>query len=386
MPFGEKTDVDGKSIDFDNIYEVLIRRAIEGQSMRDAGGPKLECIRCDLIGESGWVHRKMINHIFEDEVAIVDMSTLNPNVFYELGVRHALRRAVTVLLRRKGTTTPFNVQGLDAIVYDPDNLSATIDKISGHVAKGLRYQHADSLVYEVLGETLHDSATPQRLDPEPPYLFRLRRASGKRIGILTGDLQFVQEKIDVWVNSENTNMQMARFYDRSGSAVIRYYGAKRDDRGRVVEDTIANELAHVMGGDASVDPGTILVTSAGELEKSHGVRRIFHAAAVVGKVGFGYQPVPDVAACVTNSLTKAGLPKYAPENLSSILFPLLGTGTGCASLEESIKRLIDITINFFERSPNCINTSYFLAFTDKQRDICLSILRQSNLEELSRSN
>jgi exonuclease III len=106
--------------------------------------------------------------------------------------------------------------------------------------------------------------------PLAPYLFRLRNATGKHIGILTGDLQFVQEKIDIWVNSENTNMQMARFYDRSGSAVIRYFGAKRDDRGRVVEDTIAIELAKVMGGDASVDPGTIIVTTAGELVGTRG--------------------------------------------------------------------------------------------------------------------
>jgi O-acetyl-ADP-ribose deacetylase (regulator of RNase III) len=332
----------------------------------------------------------MISHIFHDDVAVVDLSTLNPNVFYELGVRHALRRSVTVLLRRKGTKTPFNIQGFSSIDYDPDDeqsLKQARTKIAEHVAKGLRRELADSLVYEVLGDTVRDKATPQRLDPEPPYLFRLVKAPRKRIGVLTGDLQHVQEQIEIWVNSENTNMQMARFYERSGSAVIRYFGAKRDEKGQVVRDTIADELLKIMGSDKSVDPGSILVTSAGELEKTHGVRRIFHAAAVVGKVGFGYRPVPDVEACITNALSKADSPAYAPEKLRTILFPLLGTGTGGAELKESIQRLINTAMNYFERKPkSVVSTAYFLAFTDKQRDACLSVLRHEKKMTKLKSN
>jgi len=39
--------------------------------------------------------------------------------------------------------------------------------------------------------------------------------------MITGDIQNIKE-IDVWVNSENTNMQMARHFERSISAIIRY--------------------------------------------------------------------------------------------------------------------------------------------------------------------
>lgn len=388
MPFGEKKDVDGNTVNFDALYEDFIRKAIEGPSMKDAGGPLIECIRCDRIGEAGWVHRKMISHIYNDDIAVVDLSTLNPNVFYELGVRHSLRRSVTVLLRRKGTTTPFNIQGFSMIEYDPaveDSLLTARKQIAEHVVRGLHGQFSDSLVHEVLGATLFDRMPPERLDPEPPYYFRIRHAPQKRIGILTGDLQFVQEKVDVWVNSENTNMQMARFYERSGSAVIRFFGAKRDEKDRVVEDTIADELSGVMGSEKSVDPGTILVTSAGELTKSHGVRRIFHAAAVQGKVGFGYRPVPDIETCVSNALAKADSPKYAPEKLTSLLFPLMGTGAGGAELKEGIQRLLNAAINYFQLKPQTVvNTAYFLAFTNKQRDMCLSLLRSADLDELPR--
>src|SRR5262245_29181338 len=118
MPFGEKKDADGEAIDFDELYRKVIRAAVEGELIRGLGVPKIECVRCDEIAQAGWVHRLMISQIYSAEVAIVDLSTLNPNVFYELGVRHAIHRAVTVLLCRQGTKTPFNIAGFNHISYN----------------------------------------------------------------------------------------------------------------------------------------------------------------------------------------------------------------------------------------------------------------------------
>jgi O-acetyl-ADP-ribose deacetylase (regulator of RNase III) len=384
MPFREKTDVDGKLIDFDRIYDKLIRSAVEGQPMRDAGGPLLKCVRCDEIDQAGWVHRQMISHIMDDAVAVVDLSTLNPNVFYELGVRHALRQGVTVLLRREGTKTPFNLQGFKCISYDPDapdSVAAAGVKIAQYIANGLSGQVLDSLVHEVLKERHLVTAPPERVHPDKAQLFRLRNASKKRIGILTGDLRHVTD-IDIWVNSENTNMQMARFYDRSGSAVIRYFGAKRR-AGQVIEDTIAHELAAAMGAATSVPPGTVLVTTAGELTQSNRVKRIFHAAAVQGQPGVGYKSVPDVEACISEALRTADSPEYAHEKPRSILFPLMGTGTGGADPRDTIKRLIETAINYFEQKPSSvISTVYFLAYTVHQRDFCLGALAQAKVDRL----
>lgn len=384
MPFGEKQDADGKTIDFDKVFDDFITKALSRESMRDAGGPHINCIRCDRIAEAGWVHRQMISHILDDDVAVVDLSTLNPNVFYELGVRHALRDAVTVLLCRKGTKTPFNLQGFKCIFYDPDDagsLTLARGDIARYVANGLRSQQTDSLVHEVLKERKLVGAAAERIDPEKPYLFALRKAPRKRIGILTGDLRYVKEKIDVWVNSENTNMQMSRFFERSGSAVIRYFGATRDVTGQVADDTIADELERLMNGAKWVQPGTVLVTSAGQLAKSHRVKRIFHVAAVQGQLGIGYGPVPDVGACVRNALATADNPELAGAKLRSMLLPLMGTGTGGADLRVTLRTLIDAAINFFERTPTSkIATAYFLAFTDQQRDLCLNLLAQAEAD------
>ena len=49
MPFGDKTDADGKHIDFDRVYETMILPAVSGDAMRAAGAAPLECVRCDKI-------------------------------------------------------------------------------------------------------------------------------------------------------------------------------------------------------------------------------------------------------------------------------------------------------------------------------------------------
>jgi O-acetyl-ADP-ribose deacetylase (regulator of RNase III) len=388
MPFGEKIDADGKKIDFNEIYDILIEPAITGEAMQRAGGPPLECIRCDKIVQAGWVHRLMISKIYDADVAVVDLSTLNPNVFYELGVRHALRRAVTVLLCREGTTTPFNIAGFNCISYNPhdkDTLSPVRDQIARFVANGLRNGSRDSLVYEVLEEMGWEGPPPMQLTPEPPRTFQLRRAPNKRVGVITGGLHDVRG-IDIWVNSENTNMQMARFYERSGSAVIRYYGAHKDETGDVSEDVIADELHRVMKRKHSVAPGTIIATSPGELKK-RGVKWIFHAAAVQGQLGRGYRPVADVRECVRNALELANSPKYRASKCRSILFPLFGTGTAGAKVHSTVKELIVTAINYLENNEaNKIEEIYFLALTDHQRDACLNAFKAAETDPVSKDS
>jgi hypothetical protein len=121
--FGQKHDNEGQLIDFDDLYEFMIKESVEALGVT--------CIRSDEISESGMIHREMIEHTYTADIAVVDITTLNPNVFYELGVRHALRKSITVLIRQKGTKLPFNIQGLNVIEYDTANWPASPKPRSG---------------------------------------------------------------------------------------------------------------------------------------------------------------------------------------------------------------------------------------------------------------
>lgn len=144
MPFGEKIDHDGQKIQFDTVYKYIVKEVAERTG--------LECVRSDEVAAAGWVHKDMIEHILHDEVVIVDITTLNPNVFYELGVRHALRPCVTILIRMKGTNLPFDIRGMRAINYGLDVESADKAKqeIEQFISNGLKNKDPDSLVYDVL--------------------------------------------------------------------------------------------------------------------------------------------------------------------------------------------------------------------------------------------
>ncbi len=370
MPFGDKTDADGKKIDFDEIFDYMIKKAVES-----AG---LECVRCDRIPGSGWIHKEMFENIYESDVAVVDITTLNPNVFYELGVRHALADCVTVLIRRKNTKIPFNIQDDKVIEYDetsPKSVDEAIGNIKAFIDRGLTTNRTDSLVRDLL--SLQIKAEPKPIASTKRYRYKLKRVPDKFIGIVTGDIRNVKG-IDVWVNSENTNMQMARHFERSISSVIRYCGAKTR-AGVVIVDTIAKELAEAVGENANIPPGNIVVTGPGELGTTHGLKKIFHAAVVIGQPGRGYTPIQDVAACVRNAIDTADSAECKELGLRSMLFPLLGTGTAKGDVEQKSEELISTAICCLEEcAQSTIQEIWFLNWTEREFKVCKKILDESD--------
>ena len=91
MPFGKKT-IDNVKIDFDLVWKLLIREAGE------AAGFEIE--RADSSLDHGHISSSMIQDIYKADVAIADVTIHNPNVFYELGLRHALSKHGTILIKR----------------------------------------------------------------------------------------------------------------------------------------------------------------------------------------------------------------------------------------------------------------------------------------------
>jgi hypothetical protein len=109
MPFGVKPDGAGGSVDFDAVYEELIRPAVT------AAG--LEPLRADEEMGGGIIHKPMFERLILCDYAVADLTTANANVFYELGVRHALRPYTTVLLFAEGGRPAFDVAPVRAVPY-----------------------------------------------------------------------------------------------------------------------------------------------------------------------------------------------------------------------------------------------------------------------------
>ena len=368
MPFGERKDLDGNEIDFDDIYRFFFKKAIE-----DLG---IECIRCDEIEEAGSIHEKMFEHIYYSDIVVVDITTSNANVYYELGIRHALARGVTVLLRRKGTVIPFNIQGLQVVEYDQSkfgSIEQAKSRIHQIIRNGLTQRLNDSPVQAVLDLNIDPEGKP--VDETEFFEWQVKDHDDLWIGLVTGDIQNVTG-IDVWVNPENTSMQMARPFENSISGIIRYLAAEKDaENGQVKTDTIVRALEQKMNGRATVDPATVLATASGAMEGSHGVKRIFHTAANYGQVGQGYIPIDHVARCVTNAL-KTSTEDAQLSDRRSILFPLMATRSRKGTvLDDRVRPLFNAAIDHLCRNPQgTFRAVYFLTYTDKELGVCQDIL------------
>ena len=363
MPFGRKRDVDGNEIDFDALYADVIRDAIEGAGFRP--------VRCDEIEAAGSIHRDMFEHIARDEAVIVDISTLNPNVFYELGVRHALRPSVTVLIKNRSASVPFNISGERIIEYPSasSGYAKTKETIGRFLRAGVQSTEPDSPIFSILQDARKDWKA-ERITKTEDFVYQLTSDPARRIAIATGDIRN-RRNIDVWVNSENTNMQMARFYDSSLSAIIRYEGARKDENGEIVEDVIAAELRQATHGRDFVTPGAVYVTSAGDLARTRGVKKIFHAAAVTGVPGSGYAAISDVERVVAAVLTRMDHDQYRDLQLRSVAFPMLGTGGGRSDVRLVAPRLLGEAIRYLKDHPDSrIETVHFMAWNHRDLDAC----------------
>jgi hypothetical protein len=117
MPFGIKPfeDGSGRTYDFDKVYRVIIKRAV-----RQAG---LEPVRADEGIGAKIIHTEMFKDLRDQPVVLADLSLNNPNVFYELGIRHVMASSGTVLMCQEGSSLPFDIRLSRCIFYKYDGQS-----------------------------------------------------------------------------------------------------------------------------------------------------------------------------------------------------------------------------------------------------------------------
>lgn len=82
-----------------------------------------EAIRADKISEPGIITSQVIQHIIEDPLVIADLTGRNPNVFYELAIRHAIKKPVVQIIQKE-ETIPFDVSATRTIQVDHQDLDS----------------------------------------------------------------------------------------------------------------------------------------------------------------------------------------------------------------------------------------------------------------------
>jgi tetratricopeptide (TPR) repeat protein len=129
MPFGRKPGWDAAPIDFD-----AIRRDLLAPALLAAGYDEF---RADDERRAGDIRFDMFQELLVADLVVVDLTLDNPNVWYELGVRHALRARGVVLVQGPRPVNPFDIYADRKLVYhlkdgvpDPAFLAADITALT----------------------------------------------------------------------------------------------------------------------------------------------------------------------------------------------------------------------------------------------------------------
>lgn len=149
MPYGDERK--NSKFSFNEIYDKLIYKAIDGlgQVCEKAASTlkSYDILKNELIDL-----RKMDNYV------IADLTDCNPNVLYELGIRHAIVPNGTILIKQKKFKVPINITRRKIIEYDPyiaddDELNRRIIQLQKEIllwTKTPSIKEPDSPVYDLL--------------------------------------------------------------------------------------------------------------------------------------------------------------------------------------------------------------------------------------------
>jgi hypothetical protein len=98
-------------------------------------------VRADQISEPGIITNQVIQHLIDDALVVADLSERNPNVFYELAIRHVLRKPLVQIIRR-GESIPFDVAAMRMIQVDHQDLDS-VAEAKAEIIKQIRAIEAD---------------------------------------------------------------------------------------------------------------------------------------------------------------------------------------------------------------------------------------------------
>jgi len=193
-----------RGIDFDRVEEQLIRPAFEQLGIRGS--------TTQAFLQSGNVREDMFQQLLVADIVVADISVHNPNVYYELGVRHALQPGRTFLLRSKPPKAaaqnaaeaspataeapdppdeiPFDIRTDRYLVYDSTDPQKLLPTLVDALRQTIASEDADSPVFQMLPNLLgHERSrfvrVPTSYSDEVIYAAKKREVG--KLGLLAAE-------------------------------------------------------------------------------------------------------------------------------------------------------------------------------------------------------
>jgi hypothetical protein len=187
-PFGVK-----QGIDFDRVERELIDPALT--ALKVTGRTTAEIVK------QGNIRTDMFQRLLTADLVVADLSIHNANVFYELGIRHALRGKGTFLLRSAQDAYPFDLQTDRYFTYDKDNPAAILAELTKALEQTNASEDQDSPVFRLLPDLEEQDrsrflAVPRGFREEVELVASSRRAGD--LGLLAAEAEGFEWESEGW--------------------------------------------------------------------------------------------------------------------------------------------------------------------------------------------
>ena len=104
------------------------------------------------------IHARIIEHLEQADLVLCDMSALNPNVFFELGIRVALNKPISLVMdetTKRNRNIPFDIQLINHHIYragpEPVTISEEIHSLKKHAENSLASNPQGNLLWHFFG-------------------------------------------------------------------------------------------------------------------------------------------------------------------------------------------------------------------------------------------
>lgn len=133
-----------RKLDFERVHRELIEPALSRLH--------ISARTTEAVVEAGNIREDMFHLLMTADLVIADVTLHNPNVYYELGIRHAFRDRFTFMIRSKGQDYPFDLKTDRYFEYDPDAPGAddAVKRLTRAVRLTLASSRVDSPVFRLL--------------------------------------------------------------------------------------------------------------------------------------------------------------------------------------------------------------------------------------------
>lgn len=171
----------------DQIFKHVLAPAVEGCGY--------EATRADHLPTPGVITQQIIEHLMDDELVIADLTTNNPNVTYELALRHAFRKPV-IQIKDSSDSLPFDIVGIRTIDVD--------------------YRYIDSMEAcrkRIVEQVKNVEAHPEKVESPVTFALNLKTLSkddpqGKVIKELVSQVQQIKNELESIKNGKSPGLSL----------------------------------------------------------------------------------------------------------------------------------------------------------------------------------